>query len=188
MTNQLSKEDLEKKKLETEIHILAQQKKWEFWKSLSIVIVPFLTLLTLIGGSYKYFHDEEIRQQLRREEVFSLSLKNLESKEEYVRLGAVISILTYVGEKNGYDGQVAAVLAIHEIKETKVIVKKTILGNLRKWKQQDQKMFNGFLESVKDDLQMVAKNLQAEADAEKRKSLEQEKYILEQVEKLLAQL
>lgn len=73
MANQLSKEDLAKKKLEVEIRILAQQKKWEFWKSFATVLVPILTALALIGGVIKYSLDEGVRQQLRREEVLEES-------------------------------------------------------------------------------------------------------------------
>jgi hypothetical protein len=188
VTSQPNKEGLETRKLEIEIRLLARQEKWELWKSLATVVVPLLAAITLIGGGYKYLKEEDVRQRLKREEVFALGLKNLESKEAYVRLAAVVGILSHVGENKGYDDRVVAVMAYHELQEPDAIVKKTIFGNLRKWRQQDKKMFDDFLSSVRDDLQQVKKDLQAGADKDQKKSLEQEKSVLERIEKLLIQL
>jgi len=180
---------LEQDKLKIEIRILQQQEKWEFWKSLASTLIPVLALLSLLAGGWKYFKDETINQRLRRETVFAQGLGNIGSKDEFVRLGAVISMMSYVGQDKGFDGRIVAVLVIHTTNETSIIVKKTLISNLRKWKQEDRKLFDDFATNVNKELQSVAGDLgNAQSYIDERNALHKQKIILERAAKLLIEL
>lgn len=188
-TKSVAKAELEGQKLQIEIRILQQQKRWALWKSLAAVLIPMMTLISLVGGGYKYFKDEAVKQNLRREEVFAQGLGNLGSKDEFVRLGAVITLMSYVGQEKGFDGRVAAVVAIHAANETSIVVKRTLLGNLRQWKRQDTKLFEEFASSVRADLLRVVGDLKnMKLGLDERDALEKQRIVLERVEKLLAEL
>ncbi len=178
-------EELERRKLELEVQVLRQQRRWEMWKSLTTVVIPVLTLLGLVGGGAKYFWDEGHKLRLRMEEVYSLSLKDLGSPSVFARVGAVTSLLSYVEMDRAYDERVVAVLVLEVADEPSVVVRETILGNLRKLKKRNPKLFENFLASVQRELGKVKQDLVlARADKE-RTRLEDERRTLERAEQTL---
>ncbi len=180
-------ETLEEQKLAVEVRLLQKRERWEVWKSVTAVLVPVVALLALIGGGVKYFWEDSAKQHLRREEIYLLGVKELGSADEDARLAAATTLLAYVGKEKGYDERVVAILALQVAKETSVVIRQTLLRNLRRWRATDRELFDGFVTSVRNELRLIQVNTE-KSNATDRGELGKQREILERVEALLGGL